>query len=537
MAQHPIDYFEALVDARGEAEAVVFRSQQHPTLRLSFAELDARVNRAAHLLRALGVVRGDLVGCHMYDTPAHVDTMLAAWKLGAVPVNVNFRYVADELAYLFADAQPKVVVTEPELAESARAAAARLSAPPLVVVADGDHARRLERGPSARPELTRADDDLYVLYTGGTTGMPKGVMWRMADALFGCFGASAIASLGLPELSTPQLAVQAATDKSPAAQALARQCPLTPLMHGAGQWALGRTLVRGSTTVLIREPSFDPEFALRVLAEEEVGVVWAAGDAHARPVLDALRTNDEATAPLPKLRLWVSSAVMLSATSKAELSRALPAAFVLDGLGASESGGQGQAVGYDAEGSPRFAVGDDAVILDGDMRPIPRDERRIGKLAKTGRIPLGYRNDPDKTAQTFPVIDGVRYSVPGDLARWEPDGTITLFGRGSVSINTGGEKVHPEEVEKALKTHPAILDALVVGTPDERLGKRVTAIVSLRPGHADPGLQRLAEHCHGLLAGYKAPRALVVCDEVVRSPSGKPDYRWAANVAARALTP
>jgi acyl-CoA synthetase (AMP-forming)/AMP-acid ligase II len=271
-----------------------------------------------------------------------------------------------------------------------------------------------------------------------------------------------------------------------------------------------------------------------VLREEEVAVAWGAGDAHAVPVLDALREHHGGTLDLPKLLLWVSGAVMLTPANKAALSECLPGTFVLDALGSSEAGAQGQAVGYSDEGSPRFVMEDGATILDDSMRPIPKTERRVGKLAKTGHIPLGYYNDEAKTAATFPVVDGVRYSVPGDLARWEEDGSITLFGRGSVSINSGGEKIYPEEVEKALKTHPAVFDAVVVGTPDDRFGKLVTAVVQLRPGQAAPGLDALAEHCRSSIAGYKVPRALVLQEKILRSPSGKPDYRWATEIAVKA---
>jgi len=535
MAQHVMDYFEALVDAIPDDEALVFRSQHHPTLRLTFRALDERVNRAADVLRQLGVERGDHVGCHLHDTPAHVDTMLAAWKLGAVPINVNFRYVTHELVYLFDDANLKVVVTEPELAEAAQDAAASVPKVKHVLVADAQYEQRLAAASPRRPEITRTGDDLYMVYTGGTTGMPKGVMWRMEDILPGAFGTEPVDALQIPGVPTPEAAVELALHPTPATEALRTQCPLPPLMHAAGQWSFARTLTRGSRTVLIRDVSFDPRFALQVFGEEDVAVAWGAGDAHARPIVDALHQYHHGALDLPKLLLWVSSAVMITPAIKAGLAQALPGTFVLDGLGSSETGGQGQAVGYSDEGSPRFVMSEGAIILDDDMRPIPPTDRRVGKLAKTGHIPLGYYGDPIKTAATFPTIDGVRYSVPGDLARWEDDGSITLFGRGSLSINSGGEKIYPEEVEKALKTHPSIFDAVVVGMPDERFGKRVTAVVQLREGHEHPGLQALADHCRGSIASYKVPRAVVVEERIVRSPSGKPDYPWATNAATRAL--
>jgi acyl-CoA synthetase (AMP-forming)/AMP-acid ligase II len=535
MAQHVMDYFEALVDAAPDEEALVFRSQHGPAQRLSFRQLDERVNRAAAVLTELGIRRGDHVGCHLYDRPAHVDVMLAAWKLGAVPINVNFRYVAHELVYLFQDAKLKLVVTEPELAEVAQAAAASTPEVEHLIVADESYERRLAAAPASRPTVERSADDLYILYTGGTTGMPKGVMWRMEDILHGAFGIAPVDALQIPGVPTPEDAVKLALSPTPTTEALRTQLPLLPLMHAGGQWSLARTLTRGSRTVLISDVSFDPRFALQVVREEEVGVVWGAGDAHARPVLDAIQEHHHGVLDLPKLLLWVSTAVMITPAIKAGLAQALPGTFVLDGLGSSETGGQGQAIGFSDEGSPRFKMDDGTIILDDDMKPIPSTDRRVGRLAKTGHIPLGYFRDPAKTAATFPVVDGVRYSVPGDLARWEEDGSITLFGRGSVSINSGGEKIYPEEVEKALKTHPAVFDAVVVGTPDARFGKRVTAVVQLRDGHIDPGLSALADHCRGMIAGFKVPRALVLQDSIVRSPSGKPDYPWALTVAKRVL--
>jgi len=287
--------------------------------------------------------------------------------------------------------------------------------------------------------------------------------------------------------------------------------------------------------VKLCDPHFDAAFAMRVAAEERVASVGGAGDAHARPVIDFLATDEARTLDLSNLRLWGSGAVMLSQSAKQALQAALPGIQIMDGVGASETGGQGRAVGYSDEGSPRFRLTQGHLIVDDALRPIPKTERRIGRLAKSGHIPLGYYGDEAKTRETFPVIDGVRYAIVGDMARWEDDGTVTLFGRGSVSINSGGEKIFPEEVEKALKTHPAILDALVVGTPDERFGSKVTAVVSLRPGHESPGLDALAAHCKTLLSSYKAPRALVIEERIVRSPSGKPDYRWASEAAQRAL--
>ena len=531
MAEHAIDYIEAIAAEFPDRQALTFRGSDGFSLRLSYGQLDQRLNRAANVLASLGVAPGDHVGCHLYDTPVHVDVMLGAWKMGAVPININFRYLDEELRYLFEDADLKLVVSEPALADRAQRVAQGCQTIQQVVVADGSWDQRLSAASPERPPIERTGDEHYILYTGGTTGMPKGVVWRHTDILHAAFSTRGFARMKIPAVPNPQAAVDALRNGPPRYSARPCTCPLFPLMHGGGQWAMMVGLVRGMRRVLITDVHFDPEFFLQVLAEERVNGVSAAGDAHARPVVDAVNASHGGVLDLPELRSWNSSAVMMSPAVKEDLAKALPDTRIVDGLGASESGGQGAFVGYGEEGSPRFRLNEGHVILDDEMQPIDPSERRIGRLAKTGRIPIGYYKDPEKTAETFPVIDGVRYTMPGDLARWEEDGTVTLFGRGSLSINTGGEKVFPEEVEKALKSHEAVLDAVVVGTPDDRFGQRVTAVVQLRSGYDDPGLEALTAHSKRLLSGYKAPRALVLVDEIVRSPSGKPDYRWAKATA------
>ncbi len=535
MAEHPIDYIEAISDAFPERPALVFRAQRGEDLRLSYGELDERLNRAARVLQGLGIGPGDHVGCHMYDTPAHADVMLAAWKIGAVPINVNFRYQGSELLYLFDNADLKVVVSEPDLVELARDAGKGLPGLDHVIAAGEQWEQRLAQASPERPAIERTGDELYMLYTGGTTGMPKGVMWRLQDIMHAAMGTAANEALQVPAAATPEAVLEHIRQEIPILMQLSSRCCFLPLMHAGGQWAMCQGLIRGGVTVLLPDKHFDPAFALKVMAEEKINIAMGAGDAHARPLLDAITAEHDGVLELPNLILWVTGAVMISPAIKDELLAALPNTFIYDALGASESGGQGVAAGYSEEGSPRFMLDEGHLIVDEAMQPIHKSERRIGKLCKTGHIPLGYYKDEKKTAETFPVIDGVRYSIPGDLARWEEDGSATLFGRGSVSINTGGEKVFPEEVEKALKSHPAIFDAVVVGTPDARFGNKVTAVVSLRPGSDNPGLDTLSGHCKQMLAGYKAPRELVVQDSIVRSPSGKPDYRWAAEVAQHEL--
>lgn len=534
MANNPIDYIEAIADSFPDRPALVFRRRGEDALRLTFGQLEERLNRAASVLDSLGVGRGDHVGCHLFDTPAHVELMLGAWKIGAVPINVNFRYLGDELEYLFDNADLKLVVSEPTLVERARAAADKVHG--LDHVLDtGAWADKLATASTERTSSERTGDEHYIIYTGGTTGMPKGVVWRMADILQAAFGVKENPALNVPAIPTAASIVEQLHAPTPVMEALRTRCCFLPLMHAGGQWIMTAGLLRGGVSVLLADEHFDAAHALGVLAEEDVNIAVGAGDAHGRPVLDAIEADHDGTLELPKLVLWGTAAVMISPNIKQGLTDALPGTIVYDALGASESGGQGTAAGYSEEGSPRFNLDEGHVILDEHMRPMDKSDRRIGTLAKTGHTPLSYYKDEKKTAQTFPTIDGVRYSVPGDQARWEDDGTATLFGRGSVSINTGGEKVFPEEVEKALKGHPDVYDAVVVGTPDERFGNRVTAVVQLRQGRDNPGLEALAAHCKTLLAGYKAPRALVVHDAIVRSPSGKPDYRWAKDTALQGL--
>jgi acyl-CoA synthetase (AMP-forming)/AMP-acid ligase II len=309
-------------------------------------------------------------------------------------------------------------------------------------------------------------------------------------------------------------------------------------MHGGGFWVGFNAILSGTYTVLIRDTGFDPAFALRVAAEEQVRIVMTIGDAYARPIVDELERSEPGTYDLSSLLVYGSGGAILSPSVKQDLARVLPTTVVHDGFGASETGGQGRLVGTGRDGAPRFDMEPGNVVIADDGTLCEPGDGRVGLLANSGHIPLGYYKDEEKTARTFPVIDGVRYAVPGDLASVEADGTIVVFGRGSVSINSGGEKIFPEEVEKALKSHPAVFDATVVGTPNERFGSQVTAVVELRRDRlaAPPSLAELQEHCRQHIAGYKVPRGLVFVDQTVRSPSGKPDYRWAKETALAGLS-
>jgi fatty-acyl-CoA synthase len=529
------DLWEAVVDAVPAAEAMVCGER-----RLTFSAADDRINRLAHHLQAAGIGPGDHVALCLYNSTEYLEGMLAAFKIRAVPVNVNYRYVEDELRYLLTDADAKAVVFHREFTAKLEAVrgdlpmlhtfvvvddtspAAGTSAPALPDAVEYETA--LAAASPARGFPPRSADDLYVLYTGGTTGMPKGVMWRAEDVFFGAFGGG---NLGGAPIESPEQ-VTASIDTT------RRVLPACPFMHGTAHWMAFATLYSGGCVVISPDRHFEPAALWRLIDEELVSFLVIVGDAFGRPLIETLAAMDPEP-DVASLTVVLSGGAILSPSVKQAWVDQLPGMLLIDGFGASETGGQGQSVsaaGGRIETAARFAVTDQTTVLDDDLQPAPAGV--IGKLARKGRVPLGYYKDPEKTAATFPVIDGVRWSVPGDHARIEDDGTITVLGRGSVSINTGGEKVYPEEVESALKSHPAVFDAVVVGVPDERWGERVVALVETRKG-ATPDRASLDTHVRAHLAPYKAPREVLFVQQVLRSPSGKPDYRWARVVAVDGL--
>ncbi len=522
------DLLEAVADTVPDRKALVcVASEGRPEVRLTHAQLEERSTRLAHVLADRGVGPGDHVALHLHNGNEYLEGMLAAFKLRAVPVNVNYRYTAAELRYLLEDSDSVAVVHEPDFAGVLDDATAGMAEPPTRLPIGDDYEAALAAASPERDFGPRSGDDHYILYTGGTTGMPKGVVWRQEDIFFAALGGG---RPGGDPLEHPDQI------RETAARGRTRCLPASPFMHGSAHWMALSTLLAGGTVVTTRARRLDPAHLWDLVDAEAVSFLVIVGDAFARPLADAL-----AAAPgrwdLGSLTVVLSGGAVLSPALKAELGSLLPSAIVVDGFGASETGGQGQMVSggsAPASGPPRFRMDPDTTVLDDDLRPLRRGDNREGWLARRGRIPLGYHNDPERTARTFPVVDGVRWAVPGDRARLEADGTITVLGRGSVSINTGGEKVFPEEVEAALKAHPDVLDAVVVGVPDDRWGERVCAVIRPRPGHPPPDADDLARHCRGRLAGYKTPRAVVVVDELVRSPSGKADYRWARAVAAGA---
>jgi acyl-CoA synthetase (AMP-forming)/AMP-acid ligase II len=527
------DLWEKVVDTIPDREALVCGER-----RLSYAETDARANRLAHVLAAHGVGAGDHVALYLFNGTEYIEGMLAAYKLRAVPINVNYRYVQDELRYLLDNSDAVAVVFDREFSPKLTSVQSEL--PTLRTYLAVDDGSGADLAPlaaleyehalaGARPERDfgeRSPDDLYILYTGGTTGMPKGVMWRHEDIFFGALGGGGV---GNPISSPEEIAERAAAG-------VGRCLPACPFMHGTAHWMAFHTLYTGGTVVIDPTRSMDPVAIWRLIARERVSFLVIVGDAMGRPLVEAL-DHLEDDIDLSCLSLLLSGGAILSPAVKRQLAARLPRTIVLDGIGSSEAGGQGQMVAT-ADGEipsqPRFVMGPENTVLTDALEPAAVGV--VGKLARRGHIPLGYYKDPEKTAATFPEVEGVRWSIPGDHARLESDGSITVLGRGSVSINTGGEKVYPEEVEGALKSHPDVFDAVVVGVPDDRWGERVVAVVQPRD-EAQIDSDELDAHTRTKIAGYKAPRDVVLVDAIVRSPSGKPDYRWAKETAMQHLVP
>ncbi|HXC51888.1 MAG TPA: acyl-CoA synthetase [Candidatus Limnocylindrales bacterium] len=526
------DLFELVADTVPDREALICG-----TRRFTYAELDREANRLAHFLADRGVKAGEHVGMYLYNGHEYLVAMLAAFKIRAVPVNVNYRYVEDELQYLLNDSDLVALFYQRELAD--RLAAVRANAPKmrvLVEVDDTSAPRELLAGAtryddavaSSRPERgfePRSGKDIYIIYTGGTTGMPKGVMWRHEDVLYA--GLQGGNPGGPPIERGEQLAEIVHSGMC------LTFLPAAPLIHGAAEWASIIAFFGGGKCILQRGKSFDPKIVARLIRDEKVNTVTLVGDAMARPLAEAITAlGDEAD--MSSVFVIGSAGAVLSEAVKEQLRAAIPSTMIVDSFGATETGHQGSmapGTGHGAGQGPLFYMNETNCVLDDDRKPVAPGSGVVGKLARRGHIPVGYYNDPVKTAATFFEIDGVRWVMPGDLATVEADGSIRVFGRGSVCINSGGEKIFPEEVEAALKAHDAVLDAVVVGIPDERWGQRVAALVQLRPG-AGASAEDLERHCRTKVAGYKVPRVVRFVERVERQPSGKPDYRWAASYAA-----
>ena len=537
------DLFESVVDVVPDREALVYLD--HPGTgaerRLTYAQLDAAANRVAHHLIDSGIRPGEHLGLHLYNGVEYLQTVLACLKARIVPVNVNYRYVEDELAYLYQDADLVALVFDAEFGDrvaAARPRAPRLrhlvrvgAAPPGAGAAGAggtadaaDFGDAEAAGSPLRGFPARSADDQFIIYTGGTTGMPKGVMWRQEDLFFAGLGGGA--PTGDPVTRPEELAERVA-----AGGAGITFFPTPPLMHGTSTLTAFIAFNFGQRVVLHRK--FVPEEVLRTIEREKVTSVSLVGDAMLRPLIDALGGPLKGT-DCSALFSVSSSGAIMSDTVREQFQALVPNVMLLNNFGSSESGFNGTAT---ADSGPergfRIRVNARTQVVD----PVTHEPVAVGepgRVAQRGHVPLGYYNDPKKTAETFFRKGDERWVLLGDMATVDEEGVVVVLGRGSQCINTGGEKVYPEEVEQALKSHPDVYDALVAGVPDPKWGNHVAAVVQLREGAPRPSLDDIQTHCRARLAGYKVPRQLVITDSVQRSPSGKADYRWAREVAVAA---
>jgi 3-oxocholest-4-en-26-oate---CoA ligase len=504
---------------------------------ITWGETTRRSNNVARALLVRGAEPGDKVAFYMRNRPEYVETLAACFKARLTHVNVNYRYTADEVAYIFDNADAAVVVYGAEFRPIVAELRARLTKARLFVeIADdgaaADFALRYDdlaaEGDGAPLDIVRSPDDLMFIYTGGTTGMPKGVMWTHHDLRE--IGLAAARRLG-PVPETLEALVESIRAAGPGARLL----PAPPLMHGTGLLTAIGAHAAGGCVITLGCASFDPVEMLEAIDRRRPQGLVIVGDAFARPLLAALDA-EPGRYDLSSVAGVVSSGVMWSVEVKRGLLRHMPQAVLQDGFSSSEAIGMGASVMTSAGEvqTAKFMIGERCRVFDENDRPVAPGSGVAGLVALGPPNPVGYYKDADKTARTFRVIDGVRYSIPGDWCLVEPDGTLTLLGRGSACINTAGEKVFPEEVEEALKTHPAIEDALVVGVPDETWGQAVTAVVQLTPGE---GLdeEALRRHVRLSLAGYKTPKRVLAADVALRAPNGKADYKAAAAFARAQL--
>jgi acyl-CoA synthetase (AMP-forming)/AMP-acid ligase II len=515
------DIFEGVADAIGDRVALVCDGR-----RLTYAELDAQANRLAHHLESAGVEPGQHVAMQLYNGVEYAVALLAALKIRAVPINVNYRYVENELLYIYNDSDSVALLYDVEFDD--RVAGTAPQAPKLrhLVAVGGaskvpdavPYEEALAAQPGTRGFPPRSAEDLYIIYTGGTTGMPKGVMWGLKDMLI---------SFWNPALSRPDVPEDVVGNAVAGGPMV--MLPVAPLMHGAAQMGTWIGWFIGATLVYTRK--FDAAGIWEAVQGEKVNSMTITGDAMAIPLVEEL---ERAPYDLSSLLAFVSTGAILTGTVRDRLAKALPNVIIMDRFGSTESGSTAAAVsGSSPEKGLRFEADvENVTVLDDALKPVQPGSGVMGQVARTGYIARGYYNDPEKTARTFPEVDGKRWLLTGDIATVEADGSIAVFGRGSQAINTGGEKVFPEEVEAVLKGHPSVFDAVVTGIPDERFGNRVAAVV--QPHGATPSPEELDAFCRKNLSGYKVPRKYAFVAEMKRSPAGKADYRWAKEIAQEA---
>ena len=531
------DIFEGVVDRVPDREAIV-----HGSTRLTYKELDARSNKAANALKKLGIKKGSHVGIYAFNCVEWLEIMLGAYKLCAIPININYRYVEEELKYLIENADMEAIFYHKQFSKKLQNIKGQL---PLLksFICINDHSDNenvieesfefenlIINEDESRLKVQRSGDDQYILYTGGTTGMPKGVVWRMEDVLMTLGGG--IDAVTGEKYKTPEEFADKCFQDQTIALALA------PFMHGGAQWQSFNAFFSGWKLIINDQISFDADYIWEVVAKEKVMNLTIMGDAMGRPLCDALPKAIEKGLDLSSLFVLSSTASVFSATIKDTILEFLPNLFLIDAVGSSETGATGVNIHTkdgklkDSGGGPKFTKPEFSEILNLDTKEIipPSDTQTIGYLARKGHVPLAYYKDEEKSKKTFIEVNGERYSIPGDMAKYEADGQMTLLGRGSVSINSGGEKIFPEEVEMALKAHPNIFDCLVVGVKDDRWGQKVVAVIQRRED-IEMSLEEIKEVASKYIASYKMPKAIVFSELIERAPSGKPNYQWAQQYA------
>ncbi len=509
LAFNVADLFEAVADRRGASQAVVAGPD-----RLSYQDLDQLAARWSSVLAQLGVGPLERVALLLGNGVAHVAALLGSFKLRAVPVNVNQHYTAEELRHLLIDADPTVVICDD--AATAACAASLRGLPTRLCPLSRVSALLADAGPQPR-RTDRSGDDRYLLYTGGTTGLPKGVEWRQEDLFFSALGgdhrpdgqiATAAEVLeGLHSAPTPVLVA-------------------SPLMHGTAQWVTLGSLLSGRAVVLFTGSHFDAEALLGLAETEAVAQLVVVGEAFAAPLVEAM-DHFVGRWTLDRLVAIASGGATLAPDTAARLLKHVPGAVVVDGYGTSETGGHARRVHVPGVApTAGFSADADTALIDAQGALLGPESRQPGRIARRGRLPLGYRNDPTRTAATFPIIEGHRWAVTGDLGRWQADGTLELLGRGERTVNSGGEKVDALEVEGVIRAHPAVADAMVVAVPDARFGEVVGVLIQLRP-KSTLTEDQLTAFCRASLARFKVPRRIRTVTSLPRTPTGKPDYRGA----------
>lgn len=539
------DVHETICAAVPEREQLVCGKR-----RFTYAQMGERSRRLANLLLDSGIgahrERGELanhesgqdtVGLYLYNGPEYLDGMYGCFKARAASFNVNYRYVEDELVYVLADADARGLIYHARFAPRVSAIREKLPRLDLLLqVADDsgnelipgalDYDMALAAASSELGDCGASGDDLYILYTGGTTGMPKGVLWRSHDVFLACMGGRAP---GRNDLQSLAELIERSSEGSPSTILLG-----PPLMHGSSQWCASHAITRGDRLVMTDDPTrFVASDALAVIERERVGRILTVGDAFAKPLIEALRGGSY---DCSSLQMFLSGGAPLSVESKRALIELIPDVMILDGFGSSETGNQGANIASKTLGvsTGQFDPSPDAKVVTESMDALLAPEsREVGWIAMSGEIPLGYLGDPEKSARTFPTIDGVRYAVPGDRARYTDEGRIEVLGRDSVTINSGGEKIFAEEVEAAIKGHSAIFDVVVAGRASDRWGQEVVAIVQICQG-SEVEETDLLKVAGARIARYKLPKAFVFVEAIRRSPSGKADYRWAKEIAEEA---